>query len=58
MKYHIIPVTTFSQNCSLIWCEHTQQAVLFDPGGDAEKIKAEVARRGGSLSDPADARPP
>lgn len=50
MKYHIIPVTAFSQNCSLIWCEHTQHAVLVDPGGDAEKIKAEVAQRGVILS--------
>jgi glyoxylase-like metal-dependent hydrolase (beta-lactamase superfamily II) len=50
MKYHIIPVTAFSQNCSLIWCEDTQQAALVDPGGDAEKIKAKVARRGVTLS--------
>ncbi|EPH8391528.1 MBL fold metallo-hydrolase, partial [Escherichia coli] len=23
MNYRIIPVTAFSQNCSLIWCEQT-----------------------------------
>lgn len=39
MNYHIIPVTAFAQNCSLIWCEETQQAALVDPGGDAGKIK-------------------
>lgn len=39
MKYHLIPVTAFSQNCSLIWCENTQQAALVDPGGEAEKSK-------------------
>ncbi|CAI0742525.1 hydroxyacylglutathione hydrolase [Serratia entomophila] len=50
MKYHIIPVTAFSQNCSLIWCEHTQQAALVDPGGEAEKIKAAVAERGVTVS--------
>lgn len=50
MKYHIIPVTAFRQNCSLIWCEYTQQAALVDPGGDAEKIKTEVARLGVTLS--------
>lgn len=37
MNYRIIPVTAFSQNCSLIWCEQTRLAALVDPGGDAEK---------------------
>lgn len=46
MKYHIIPVTAFSQNCTLIWCDATLQAALVDPGGDAEKIIAEVRRLG------------
>jgi hypothetical protein len=26
MNYRIIPVTAFSQNCSLIWCEQTRLA--------------------------------
>ena len=39
MNYRIIPVTAFSQNCSLIWCEQTRLAALVDPGGDEEKIK-------------------
>lgn len=43
MNYHIIPVTAFAQNCSLIWCEETLQAALVDPGGDAARIKQEVA---------------
>ncbi len=46
MKYYIIPVTIFSQNCTLIWCERTQKAALIDPGGDAKKIKAAVDYRG------------
>lgn len=50
MKYHIIPVTAFNQNCTLIWCEATQQAALVDPGGDAEKLKAEIAQQGVQLS--------
>lgn len=37
MNYRIIPVTAFSQNRSLIWCEQTRLAALVDPGGDAEK---------------------
>lgn len=31
MNYRIIPVTAFSQNCSLIWCEQTRLAALVDP---------------------------
>ncbi|ACS85431.1 MBL fold metallo-hydrolase [Musicola paradisiaca] len=38
MKYQIIPVTAFSQNCTLLWCEKTLQAAIVDPGGEAEKI--------------------
>ncbi|WP_058913117.1 MBL fold metallo-hydrolase [Entomohabitans teleogrylli] len=42
MNYHIIPVTAFAQNCTLIWCEETKQAALVDPGGDAAKIRQQV----------------
>lgn len=42
MDYHIIPVTAFAQNCSLIWCSETREAALVDPGGDAEQIKQQV----------------
>lgn len=45
MKYHIIPVTAFRQNCTLIWCQATQQAALVDPGGEPEKLKAEIAQK-------------
>ncbi len=34
----IIPVTLFEQNCTLIWCTASQQAVVIDPGGDLPKI--------------------
>lgn len=34
LQYQIIPVTSFQQNCSLLWCDQTQDAVLVDPGGD------------------------
>ncbi|MBP7913843.1 MAG: MBL fold metallo-hydrolase [Vitreoscilla sp.] len=49
MRYHTIPVTPFQQNCSLIWCDRTNQAALIDPGGEVERLKAEVARRGLTL---------
>ncbi|VAX76830.1 Hydroxyacylglutathione hydrolase GloC [Serratia symbiotica] len=50
MKYNIIPVTSFRQNCSLIWCEHTRQAALVDPGGDEGIIKEAVIQKGVTLS--------
>jgi len=42
LQYQIIPVTSFQQNCSLLWCDKTNQAVLVDPGGDVDKILAAV----------------
>ncbi|MEM0912113.1 MAG: MBL fold metallo-hydrolase, partial [Pseudomonadota bacterium] len=42
MKVIIIPVTPFAQNCSLIWDPNTQVGALVDPGGDVEKLYAEV----------------
>lgn len=38
LQYQIIPVTPFQQNCTLFWCDETQQAAVVDPGGDIEKI--------------------
>lgn len=45
MKYLSIPVTAFEQNCSLLWCEVTNEAVIVDPGGDVERIVAEIEAR-------------
>ena len=38
MKFTILPVTAFQQNCSLIWCSQTLQAALIDPGGEVVKF--------------------
>lgn len=38
MRYQIIPVTAFEQNCSVLWCEETAEAAVVDPGGDIELI--------------------
>lgn len=46
MKYTIIPVTPFVQNCSLLVCDETQQAVVIDPGGDIERILGVVKKAG------------
>lgn len=39
LKYKITPVTSFMQNCTILWCDETQQAAIIDPGGDSGKIK-------------------
>jgi hydroxyacylglutathione hydrolase len=39
MRYQIVPVTPFEQNCTIFWCEETRQAAVIDPGGDIERIQ-------------------
>ncbi|URJ29601.1 MBL fold metallo-hydrolase [Blochmannia endosymbiont of Camponotus modoc] len=46
MRYNIIPVTPFHQNCSIIWCEVTNEAVLVDPGGESDKLRSEIDKLG------------
>lgn len=46
LQFQIIPVTHYQQNCSLIWCDQTNQAALIDPGGEPERIKQAVAQAG------------
>lgn len=46
MKYAVIPVTPFEQNCTLMVCDATQRAVAIDPGGDIDRILAVAAKAG------------
>ncbi|OQX40806.1 MAG: hypothetical protein B0D82_02825, partial [Candidatus Sedimenticola endophacoides] len=46
MKFTIIPVTSFEQNCTLMWCEQTLRAAVVDPGGDLERIRSVVEEHG------------
>lgn len=46
MRYKIVPVTPFSQNCTILWCEKTNKAAIVDPGGDLPKIFAAVKELG------------
>jgi len=48
MEFTILPVTPYQQNCSLVWDE-AGRAALIDPGGEAERLLAEVALRGLTL---------
>lgn len=49
LQYLTVPVTAFSQNCSLVWCDQTLKAAVIDPGGDLDVILAKVERLGLSL---------
>lgn len=44
MKFAIVPVTPFQQNCSIAVCESTRRAAVVDPGGDLDRIRAAVAK--------------
>ena len=46
MKIAVVPVTSFAQNCSIVWCEQTRCAAVVDPGGDLPKVLATVERHG------------
>lgn len=50
LRFRIHPVTPFEQNCSLIWCDATNEAALVDAGGDAEQLLALVAAEGVTLT--------
>ncbi|WP_269618316.1 MBL fold metallo-hydrolase [Zhongshania sp. BJYM1] len=49
IKCSIVPVTAYQQNCSVMVCEETGKAAIFDPGGDIENIEAAIAELGGTL---------
>jgi len=50
MRYAIIPVTPFEQNCTVFWCEKTRQAAVIDPGGDIARILEFLKKEGLTLA--------
>lgn len=46
IKYQLIPVTPFEQNCTLLWCSETMKAAIVDPGGDIPRILAAIEKNG------------
>lgn len=50
MRYLIVPVTPFEQNCTIFWCENTRQAAVIDPGGDVERIVQALSDEGLTLA--------
>lgn len=49
MRFAIIPVTPFQQNCTLLWCEETKEAAAIDAGGDVARIIAAAEKQGVKL---------
>jgi glyoxylase-like metal-dependent hydrolase (beta-lactamase superfamily II) len=50
MQYSIIPVTSYEQNCSLVWCEQEKTAAVIDPGGDIDRILDTARQRQVAIS--------
>lgn len=46
MRFEIIPVTPFEQNCTLLICPDSQAAAIVDPGGEPQRIIAALERCG------------
>ncbi|HMO29254.1 MBL fold metallo-hydrolase [Enterovirga sp.] len=46
IQIQVVPVTSFQQNCSLIWSQATKHGVVVDPGGDVAAIREAIERAG------------
>ncbi|UJF16979.1 MBL fold metallo-hydrolase [Vibrio sp. SS-MA-C1-2] len=46
LQVDIVPVTAFQQNCSIVWCAETKDAVVVDPGGDIDRILKRIKELG------------
>jgi hydroxyacylglutathione hydrolase len=42
----IVPVTPFSQNCTILWCETTKRGAVVDPGGDLDRVRDAIREAG------------
>lgn len=50
MRFAIIPVTPFEQNCTLLWCEDTMEGAAIDAGGDIDRIIRAAEAKGVKLT--------
>ncbi len=46
IRYQIIPVTPFQQNCTVFWNEETKIGAIVDPGGDIELLDKFIDEQG------------
>jgi glyoxylase-like metal-dependent hydrolase (beta-lactamase superfamily II) len=49
LRHATVTVTPFDQNCSIVWCDATNEAAVVDPGGDLPRIRAAIHRLGVSV---------
>lgn len=49
MQFAVLPVTSFDQNCTVVWCSKTKRAAVVDPGGDLDRIEAVLQKEGLTL---------
>lgn len=42
MRVKCLAVGAIAANCYLVWCEDTKEGVVIDPGGEGERILAEI----------------
>lgn len=49
LEHWTVPVTPFQQNCTVLRCGETGRGAIVDPGGDIDRILAEVTRHGVEL---------
>jgi glyoxylase-like metal-dependent hydrolase (beta-lactamase superfamily II) len=47
----IVPVTPFQQNCTLLWCAKTKDAVVVDPGGEIDKLIGAAEQNGVTIKE-------
>lgn len=46
IRYSIIPVTSYQQNCTVLICDKTNKAAIIDPGGDINSILSIIEEQG------------
>ena len=46
IRYQIIPVTAFQQNCTIFWDEESKKGAIVDPGGDLALLDEFIAKQG------------
>ena len=46
LRYQIIPVTPFQQNCTVFWNEETKKGAVVDPGGDLSLLDKLIDEQG------------
>lgn len=49
MKYAILPVTPYQQNCSFLKCDTSGKVAVVDPGGDIDNIRTALEQIGGTV---------